>query len=799
MKENFLLHHDVLQLDEQIKMLIKNRITVEEIAHNFSHLIPQKDGEGEEIVRATLNQEEQILYGQMFFELQHNPIYLVRAARSITGSAAMGNFTNTVLLTIFGDQYDNNDEQMLLVMLREMLRKEFESTKEVGTFMRTNSVLTQMLSTYVRRPGSINAIKEMLLPIIDEIIDLTDSLEVNPHKVYMELINSFEQNTGEKSPLERSVDQDAAAANDDVKAATAERLKKIVDYAERILKALEKDFAQLLYGIRYITLQLKTMAKERWPDITNNQTNAIMGGFFFLRFINPIIVTPDGSNVTSKKTISKVARRNLTLIAKVLQNLSNGVVFGAKEAFFTPVNAYIEGNTQRLDALFTTLSGVDDVEEAMEMDKFLLVNTVELTATRTLKITYNEIMQVHSLFKDNFKEIILKENTQDSLARIIFMLQSTGPKKEVPRSENSTFTLTLDPMSLAERNSVTGGVRQKGPRLSVWDREVNARGRAVSRTNEMAKLGFINRQSSVSDANQELEKQTKLRLSSIFAKLDLQSDEVLGHLGQKREEVMLEQVLNHAKNAVQTRLTGGKEGEADRSLLEEINAAIEDVATLRLEVYCSLDEAEEGEDPDIEILREVHDAYVMMNKAQIKVERNVHRLKGALDTIEKQHEDLNDQINTWKAYLENVKAMAMGGKSKTGAGSEIEKKRAQMKKTESNKSGWFGKKKDKKVDKCTFSYPELVKKNVIVKSEIPSSAQSSVNFTFRVSPDVPGMFVVVAQVRGFEAHRATLLLEDLLGEQDRGKENYEMDNVTLSVNMLIHLLNTNFGGRSESA
>ena len=31
MKENFLLHHDVISLDEQIKMLIKNRITVEEV------------------------------------------------------------------------------------------------------------------------------------------------------------------------------------------------------------------------------------------------------------------------------------------------------------------------------------------------------------------------------------------------------------------------------------------------------------------------------------------------------------------------------------------------------------------------------------------------------------------------------------------------------------------------------------------------------------------------------------------------------------------------------------------------
>jgi len=45
----------------------------------------------------------------------------------------------------------------------------------------------------------------------------------------------------------------------------------------------------------------------------------------------------------------------------------------------------------------------------------------------------------------------------------------------------------------------------------------------------------------------------------------------------------------------------------------------------------------------------------------------------------------------------------------------------------------------------------------------------------------------------FARHRATLLLEDLLSEQERGKEELDLDNVTLNVNMLIHLLNTTFG------
>lgn len=646
--------------------------------------------------------------------------------------------------------------------------------------MRSNSCLTQMLSTYVRRPGSINAIKDMLAPILEEVIDCKDSFEVNPHKVYLELINTHEQDTGEKSPLERNVSPEVEAENPDVQAAQVARLDTIKGYVNKIISALENNFENILYGVRFLTKALNEIGKSRWPDSTQRQQGAVMGGFFFLRFITPIIVTPDGNNITTKK-IKKMQRTNLTLIAKVLQNLSNGVMFGAKEAFLKPLNPFLEESWPRIDAIFDSLIDVEEVETAMETDQFLLINTVELTQHKSLKISYNEIMQMHTLIKDNFKDIITKENTKDPIARIVFMLGS--PKKEVPRSENSSFSLTLDPLALSERNSQTGAVKHsRGPRLSVWDREVNARGRAVSKTNEMAKLGLIQRMSSSgSDAQKELVRATKLMLSSILAKLDLRGDDVYAALQDKhhpnREDITLAMVLQYGAEKVKKE----HEGNAGMSLILDINDVLTDIVSLRDSTIS--EEGEEGTvyDPDNEILREVHDAYVLMNKAQIKVEKNGLRLKGALDAVQKQHDDLMEQIDTWKAYLENVKMQAMGGA-------------AGKKKKETKSRGWgLGKKKDAKKDRVKFTFLELVKMNVVVRSEIPESAHSSVTFTFRSSPTVPGVFVVVATVRGFEAHRETIMLEDMLGELERGREEIQMDNVTLNVNMLVHMLNTNFG------
>jgi len=64
----------------------------------------------------------------------------------------------------------------------------------------------------------------------------------------------------------------------------------------------------------------------------------MVGGFVFLRFICPSIVTPDGHKIINE-TIPSDARRPLVLISKVIQNISNEVdvkkrrIYGRYERF----------------------------------------------------------------------------------------------------------------------------------------------------------------------------------------------------------------------------------------------------------------------------------------------------------------------------------------------------------------------------------------------------------------------------------------------------------------------------------
>ncbi len=60
---------------------------------------------------------------------------------------------------------------------------------------------------------------------------------------------------------------------------------------------------------------------ERFP----NMKLTVVGGFFFLRFVCPSLVAPEGYGLSEQVPDTK-ARRSLILVSKILQNLANQVL-----------------------------------------------------------------------------------------------------------------------------------------------------------------------------------------------------------------------------------------------------------------------------------------------------------------------------------------------------------------------------------------------------------------------------------------------------------------------------------------
>lgn len=80
-----------------------------------------------------------------------------------------------------------------------------------------------------------------------------------------------------------------------------------------------------------------------------------VGAFIFLRFFCPAIVAPDIEGLISVVP-SKEIRRGLLLIAKVVQNLANNVLFGAKEPYMFALNDFLTQNIYRVTTFLREIS-----------------------------------------------------------------------------------------------------------------------------------------------------------------------------------------------------------------------------------------------------------------------------------------------------------------------------------------------------------------------------------------------------------------------------------------------------------
>ena len=88
-----------------------------------------------------------------------------------------------------------------------------------------------------------------------------------------------------------------------VKLLIAEHVPVLEDFVLKILKLLKETIDKVPYGIRWLCKATWSLVHEKFPDTQPDTLNALIGGFFFLRYINPIIATPHGEWVWSRQGV----------------------------------------------------------------------------------------------------------------------------------------------------------------------------------------------------------------------------------------------------------------------------------------------------------------------------------------------------------------------------------------------------------------------------------------------------------------------------------------------------------------
>lgn len=349
--------------------------------------------------------------------------------------AEIDSLLQTVMFTIYGNQYESREEHLLLTMFQSVLTYQFDHTPEYSSLLRANTPVSRMMTTYTRRGPGQSYLKVVLQDRINRLIEHEDvDLEINPLKVYQSMCEDIELRTGSlPANLPKGVTAEQAAENPQVQQIIAARVPQLIAIASSFLDTVITGLSETPYGIRWICKQIRSLSKRKYPDANDQTVCTLIGGFFFLRFINPAIVTPRSYMLIDKSPADN-PRKTLTYVAKLLQNLANKPSY-AKEPYMIKCQPFIQQNKERVNKFMLDLCEVSDFYESLEMDNYVALSKKDLE----LSITLNEVYAMHGLLEKHCGSLIRDDNSH-----LGSILNDLGPAPaQVPRKDNRTINLPL--------------------------------------------------------------------------------------------------------------------------------------------------------------------------------------------------------------------------------------------------------------------------------------------------------------------------------------------------------------------
>lgn len=325
--------------------------------------------------------------------------------------------------------------------MKSVLSAQFDTTPEYSSLLRANTPVSRMMTTYTRRGPGQSYLKVVLAKQINNLIELKDlNLEINPLKVYERMVKNVEEDTGTlPANMPRSVSAEEAAENPQVQAIIEPRLTMLMELANTFLATIIDNINETPYGIRWICKQIRSLTRRKYPDAKDQVVCTLIGGFFFLRFLNPAIVTPR-SYMLIDNVPSEHPRRTLTLIAKMLQNLANKPSY-SKEPYMAKLSPFVSNNKVRINKFLNDLCEVGDFYESLEMDNYVALSKKDLE----LNITLNEVYATHTLLEKHSKELV--GNFRSPKTHLMFRIRANISKFQGRDTEH--LSMLLDELGLA--------------------------------------------------------------------------------------------------------------------------------------------------------------------------------------------------------------------------------------------------------------------------------------------------------------------------------------------------------------
>uniref|UniRef100_H2Z718 IQ motif containing GTPase activating protein 3 n=1 Tax=Ciona savignyi TaxID=51511 RepID=H2Z718_CIOSA len=770
-KSNNELEEALNTMDIKIGLLVKNRITLQDVI-NHSKNLKKKGGKdaGESSPAAGLkslnksNRARLEAYQHLFYLLQTNPTYFGKLIFKMAAGRTT-NFMQSVILSVYNYASNHREEYLLLKLFKTALQEEIESkvdkVKEIAT---GNPLVIKMVVTFNRGAKGQSSLRQILAPQVQEVMkNKALNINMSPVEIYKSWISQKETETGEAR-----------------------------------------------YGLRYIAKCLKNLLKKKFPDTPEeevlkvrvplnyffllsglllsgnytfqvcviffthpNPSTQMVGNLIYYRYMNPAIVAPDGFDVIDVSAgaagLNNDQRKNLGSIAKVLQFASTGKTFAGDMEHLRSINQYLMEAYVRFKKFFEAVCDVPEPEEKYNIDEY---SDAVLLVKPVIFISLKEVLDTHKVIWQHWVSDAISTSITSKLSllgsfaslKVALFLLLLEHEDEVASDASDPIHEMLE--ELGEVPDIASLIETGGTELT-----------------DEQKTALLNTEISLTLASKvEIKEDDESDIKNLILRTKRMVIDIIRiQVGENLTEVLNTPATDDQKLEMEKKKREDVKEDKDsmlrtRSLLNENKLPLED---MKRRVLRNLKKLQEH---GIVTSDDHYQAIVNMIARDIRNQRRYRqrrkqeltKLKQNLERLDQKSKFFEEQSDYYNQYIKSCLASL------------------------ANKSKKAQKKKKRKVAAIKYTASELHRKKVLLEIEGLETGQfRNVMFEIGQTEDDVGRFEVSAKLLGVNMEKVTLVFQDLLQLQYEGVSVMKMfdGRAKINVNLLIFLLNKKFFGK----
>ncbi|PHH83718.1 hypothetical protein CDD82_4680 [Ophiocordyceps australis] len=430
-RQNEMLEQYIDQLDIKIALLVKNKITLDEVVRHQHNYGGHSMGILANVGMTSTNQfdlkalnkssrKKLESYQQLFFSLQTQPQYLARLFRRIREQGTADKECKRIellMMSLFGYAQKRREEYYLLKVMARSIREEVEGATVLQDYVRGNYFWARLLGNYTRSPRDRKYLRMLLGPLIrDNIVeDPALDLESDPMQIYRSAINNEELRTGRPDQRPLDVPREVAIRDPETRRLFIDHLRDLREICDQFLLALEESLHKMPYGLRFLCRQMWEALCQHFEREAPEHLLQVVTNWLWRFYLQPAVTAPEQVGVL-EKTLSPLQRRNLGEVAKVIGQVASGRPFGGDNIYLQPLNAFVGESVQRLGLMAQQLVAVADAERTFDIDEF---NDLYAKNKPTLYIKMTDVFAIHSLVAGELaamspgRDDVLREIMQD--------------------------------------------------------------------------------------------------------------------------------------------------------------------------------------------------------------------------------------------------------------------------------------------------------------------------------------------------------------------------------------------------